>query len=207
MRAAGGEGAAGPWSQWWAGRECGRVPLARVAVARAAQPTTPAPLPAAGTTASFLPRGTARAASWKRCTTSGEGLGGWGSQVPTHPKPAFLAGQARPGLPANCEGGRRAAWRCAATLPRCCPPTRLGRPCWIDPPALTPPLMLHTRSFPSAAQADTVHRRQAVVGSLALMEDWCNAACPRDAPACCSRMEARWEGPVHLLAGGLDLII
>ena len=34
-----------------------------------------------------------------------------------------------------------------------------------------------------------MHRRQAVVGSLRYLEDWCNAAVPNDAAECSRQME------------------
>lgn len=47
------------------------------------------------------------------------------------------------------------------------------------------------RSFPNPSKADTVHRRQALVGNLAWYEDWCNASIPKDDAACMEQMQVR----------------
>jgi len=46
--------------------------------------------------------------------------------------------------------------------------------------------------FPSPGKAETVHRRQAVAGSVRYLEDWCNAAVPNDAAECSRQMEVGW---------------
>ncbi|EFN54028.1 hypothetical protein CHLNCDRAFT_53400 [Chlorella variabilis] len=48
---------------------------------------------------------------------------------------------------------------------------------------------LHHFSFPNPSKADTVHRRQALVGNLAWYEDWCNASIPKDDAACMEQMQ------------------
>ena len=44
-------------------------------------------------------------------------------------------------------------------------------------------------SFPNPEKADTVHRRQALVGFHTWCEDWSNASCPRDEAACTAQLE------------------